>query len=63
MSVFYIFCLFAMTKNQRIVHDHEAPFWHLLVVLLLLGNQVVTQPQNKLLHGQHTLDPKYFYRF
>ena len=28
--------IFAMTKIQRIGHDHQAPFWHLVLVLLLL---------------------------
>ena len=30
-----LFVVFAMAKIRRIGHDHEAPFWHLLVVLLL----------------------------
>ena len=37
---------FAMAKIRRIGHDHQAPFWHVLVrvdlVVVLVGNQVVT---------------------
>ena len=27
---------FAMAKIRRMGHDHQAPFWHLVVLLLLL---------------------------
>ena len=57
-----------MAQISRIVHDHQAPFWVfllviLLVVLLVLQGQAVTQGKNKLPQGQFTLDPQYFYRF
>ena len=46
-------------------HDHQAPFWHLLLVVLLvvLGNKVVTRGENKLPHAQYTAEPQDFYRF
>ena len=49
--------IFAMAKIQRIGHDHQAPFWH----LLLLGeNQAVTRGENKLPHDYYTLNPQVF---
>ena len=53
--------LFAMAMIQRIGHDHQAPFW--LVVLVVLGNEAVTRGENKLPHAQYTSDPQYFDRF
>ena len=50
---------FAMAKIQRISHGHQAPFWHLV---LLLGNQAVTRSENKLPHEKYTLEPQYFYK-
>ena len=50
-----------MAMLQRMGHDHQAQFW--LVVVLVLGNQAVTQGKNKLPHAQYTLDPNFFDRF
>ena len=56
--------LFAMAQTCRIGHDHQAHFWVvLLLVVLVVQGQAVTQGENKLPHGQYTLDPQYFYRF
>ena len=56
--------IFAMAKIYRIGHDHQAPFWDVvIVVLVVLGNQAVTRGENKLLHAQYTLETKDFYRF
>ena len=51
-----------MAKIQMIGHDHHAPFWLVLVliVVVVLGYQAVTRGKNKLPHGQYTLDPQYF---
>ena len=54
--------VFAMAKIQRIGHDHQAPFWHLLVGVVV-ENQAVTRSENKLPHAQYTSDPQYFDRF
>ena len=51
--------VFAMAMIQRIGHDHQAPFW----LVVLVGNQAVTRGENKLPHAQYTLGPQYFYRF
>ena len=52
-----------MAKIQRIGNDHQAPFWHIvLLVLLLVGNEAVTRGENKLPHEQYTLEPEDFYR-
>ena len=53
--------IFAMAQIHRIGHDHHTPFWGVVVVVLLLGYQAVTRGENKLPHGQYTLDPQYFY--
>ena len=53
--------IFAMAKIRMIGHDHQAPFWLFLVVVL--GYQAVTRGENRLPHTQYTLDPPYFYRF
>ena len=45
-----------MPKIRRIGHDHQAPFWH----VVLFGNKAVTQGENKLPHAQYTLEPKDF---
>ena len=58
-----------MAKIRGIGHDHQAPFWVvlllvvLLVVLVVVRGQAVTRGENKLPHGQYTLDPQYFYLF
>ena len=54
-----IFFIFAMAKIQRIGHDHQAPVWHVLVVVLL-GNQAVRLSKNKLPHTQYTSEPTDF---
>ena len=59
LGIFYQF--FAMAQIRRIGHDHHTPFWGVVVVVLLLGYQAVTRGENKLPHGQYTLDPQYFY--
>ena len=46
-----------MAMMQRIGIDYQAPFW---LVVLVVGNQAVTQGENKLPHAQYTLDPQYF---
>ena len=43
--------VFAMGRIQTIGHDHQAPFWH----LLLLANQAVTKGKNKLPHAHCTI--------
>ena len=47
-----------MAKISRIGHDHQGPFW--LVVVFGLGYQAVTRGENKLPHGQYNLDPNIF---
>ena len=47
------YCVFFMAMIQRISQDHQAPF---CLVLVLLGNQSVTQGENKLPYAQYTLD-------
>ena len=42
------YMIFAMAKIQRIGHDHQAPFW----VVLVAQGQAVTRGENKLPHGQ-----------
>ena len=49
-----------MAVIQRIGHDHQAPFW---LVVLVVGNEAVTRGENKLPHPQYTSDPQYFDRF
>ena len=58
----FIRCLFAIAQIRRIGHDHQAPFWHLVVVLFVfvLRNKAVRGGENKLPHGQYTLDPNIF---
>ena len=51
--------IFAMAQIHRIGHDHQAPFW-CVVLVLVLGYKAVTRGENKLPHGQYTLDPQYF---
>ena len=51
-----------MAKIRRICHDHHAPFQVVLVLVLVVTNQAVTQSKNKLPHDNYTLDPKDFYR-
>ena len=46
-----------MAKIRRIGHDHQVPFW---VLVLLLGYQAVTRGKNKVPHTQYTLDPQFF---
>ena len=41
-----------MAETRQIGNDHQAPFWH-LVVVLVLGNQVATRGENKLLNAQY----------
>ena len=48
--------LFALAKIQRIGHDHQAPFWHVVVG----ENLAVTRGKNKLPHAQYTSEPKDF---
>ena len=55
------FIVFAMGIIQMISHDHQAPFW--LVLVVLLGNQVVTRGENKLSHAQYTMEPIFFFFF
>ena len=53
-----------MAQISKIGHDFQAPFWVvLLVVLLVVQGQAVTRGKIKLPQGQFTLEPKYFYRF
>ena len=49
-----------MVKIRRIGHDHQAPFWHVLLLLLLSANQAVTRGENKLPHAQYTSEPQDF---
>ena len=55
LGIFLFF--FAMAKIRRIGHDHQAPFWHLVLVV---EYQALTQSENKLPHAQYTLKPQYF---
>ena len=59
MVPIYCKALFAMAKIQSSGHDHQAPFWLVVVVVLvlLLGYQAVTWGKNKLPNGQYMLDP------
>ena len=43
------FCQGQVPKNQRQPSNHQPPFWHLVV--LVLGNQAVTQGENNLIRG------------
>ena len=52
-----------MAKIQRIGNDHQAPFWHIVLLvlfLLVVGNEAVTGGKNKLPHEQYTLEPTIF---
>ena len=48
--------VFAMVKTKSMVHDHQAPFWF-VVFLVVVGNEAVTQGENKLPYAQYTSDP------
>ena len=49
-----------MAKIRKIRHGHQAPYWHLLLVVV--EYQAVIQSENQLPHAQCTLDLLYFYR-
>ena len=57
-------CFFAMAKIQRMGHDNQVPFGHVLVVgVVVVENQAVTRGKNKLPNTQYISDSQYFYRF
>ena len=45
-----------MAEIRRIGHDHQAPFWYLLVVVVL-GNQVATRGEIKLVNTNISRTP------
>ena len=50
--------MFFMAKVPRIGHEHQAPVWGIIVVVLEFKAETIGE--NKLLNAQHNLHPNIF---